>query len=1214
MLVATYLDLNQNELRNATLQNLGTAPSSPRLGQIFTNTSSASNTSIQVYLNVSSIPQWVTLSTSASSVTGGGSTNQIAYFSSSNNLAGISIAASSVLVTNGSNVPSLATDLPTAITIGGGYIYRVGGTKVAVTDGGTGLGTLTQYGLLVGAGTGNVGFVGPSATTGAALVSAGASSNPIFGTVTLTPTGGSQATLTISAGKTLTSSNTLSFSGTDGLTVAFGANNIGGASGTGSFALTGSPVLTGTPAIAAATATTPSVNDNSTNVATTAYVIGQQQLIGVEKLPVKAATSSQTTISNPGTAIFDGVTLTSGQRLLLTGQSTGSQNGIWTFNASGSALTRPTDYAASSTTAGFFGALVQVLPGGTANGGSIFYLNTTGAITVDSTSTTWTVSTSAAATNLSGGGTNTLVYQSTTGTTAYLTASNYGTLVSSSAGLPQWTTAAAGVLYAANATTVPSFATSIAGLTLTTSTYNGLTVTANGSNTLNIAASGSLITTGGFAVTLAASAASTVTMPASTSATMLYYTSAPAAGSLPYANTTTGLISWAATANYGVHITGASGTPQVIAGAAGLLVGSASAIPSFTTSVSGLAITTSTYNGLTVTANGSNTLNIAASGSLITTGGFAVTLAASAASTVTMPASTSAIMNYTIAAPSQYQVPYANAASGLLTYVALQSSSQTGVFTQTSSAAPTWTTTTGTPGTSIVLATSPSIATPTFTGGATFSTGTSSVSSGATLNIPSGASLTIASGATFQSSTTPSASSDVVTKGYVDTVAQGLSQKPTARLATAATLNGTQAYTYANGTAGSGATLTNNGTQAALTVDSVAAVVGDIILVKNETSTNAPYNGLYTVTNIGSGSTNWILTRHTSMDTNTEYVGAFIPVDLEGTTNKNSLWLCSTTGAITVGTTNITFTQLNGATDLVAGTGVTISGNTLNVAITGASGGAISLTNGNIWVGNVSSQAASVSVTGDVLISNAGVTSYNNAVPAGKGGTGLASFTQYGVFYASTTSAMTQVALPGTANLAFVGATAGAPSWSTLVITPTGGSNATLSIAAGGTLATSGAFSTTLSSSATTTLTLPGASGTLAYYVSGNAPSAANQVPFTVGASGSLQYAAVNSTGTNNFLRQVSSGAPSFQALTASDITTALTYTPPKKYTTTFTGSGPTWTITHNLNTLIVIVQVYDNNGNVQLPDIQATTVNTVTLTYGYGVPAGNTYTVVVMG
>lgn len=60
------------------------------------------------------------------------------------------------------------------------------------------------------------------------------------------------------------------------------------------------------------------------------------------KDPVRVASQANITISGPGAAI-DGVTLTNGDRVLLAGQSTGTQNGIYAFNGAASAMTRTTD-------------------------------------------------------------------------------------------------------------------------------------------------------------------------------------------------------------------------------------------------------------------------------------------------------------------------------------------------------------------------------------------------------------------------------------------------------------------------------------------------------------------------------------------------------------------------------------------------------------------------------------------------------------------------------------------------------------------------------------------------------------------------------------------------------------------------------------------------------------------------------------------------------
>lgn len=67
---------------------------------------------------------------------------------------------------------STTTDLSTSVTIGGSYIYRAGGTDIAVTDGGTGLSTLTVNNVILGNGTSSPQFVAPG-TSGNILTSNG---------------------------------------------------------------------------------------------------------------------------------------------------------------------------------------------------------------------------------------------------------------------------------------------------------------------------------------------------------------------------------------------------------------------------------------------------------------------------------------------------------------------------------------------------------------------------------------------------------------------------------------------------------------------------------------------------------------------------------------------------------------------------------------------------------------------------------------------------------------------------------------------------------------------------------------------------------------------------------------------------------------------------------------------------------------------------------
>jgi len=84
--------------------------------------------------------------------------NTIMYASGANVLGAITAGASGVLVTSAGNVPSIATDIPTAVTIGGQYNYRVAGTDVALADGGTGIDSsgVTDGQLLIGNTSGNV--------------------------------------------------------------------------------------------------------------------------------------------------------------------------------------------------------------------------------------------------------------------------------------------------------------------------------------------------------------------------------------------------------------------------------------------------------------------------------------------------------------------------------------------------------------------------------------------------------------------------------------------------------------------------------------------------------------------------------------------------------------------------------------------------------------------------------------------------------------------------------------------------------------------------------------------------------------------------------------------------------------------------------------------------------------------------------------------------
>ena len=161
-------------------------------------------------------------------------------------------------------------------------------------------------------------------------------------------------------------------------------------------------------------------------------------------------------------------------------------------------------------------------------------------------------------------------------------------------------------------------------------------------------------------------------------------------------------------------------------------------------------------------------------------------------------------------------------------------------------------------------------------------------------------------------------------KAYVDSVASGLDVKPSCRVATTANLSAT----YNNGTLGVGATLTNSGTQAALTIDGITMVADDRVLVKDQT--NAAHNGIYVVSNIGSGSTNWVLTRATPENEPEELTGGSFVFVEEGTTNQDNGYTFTHNGQPTFGTTDLDVSQFSGAGQITAGDGLTKSGNTIN--------------------------------------------------------------------------------------------------------------------------------------------------------------------------------------------------------------------------------------------------------------------------------------------
>jgi hypothetical protein len=173
----------------------------------------------------------------------------------------------------------------------------------------------------------------------------------------------------------------------------------------------------------------------------------------------------------------------------------------------------------------------------------------------------------------------------------------------------------------------------------------------------------------------------------------------------------------------------------------------------------------------------------------------------------------------------------------------------------------------------------------------------------------------------------PTSDLHAVTKQYVDGLAAGINFHQPVIAATAGNLAGT----YNNGTSGVGATLTKATNGSIGTIDGAAVAVGDRILLRAQT--DAKENGIYTITAVGDGSNPWQITRAADSDNSPAgevSTGDFVFVT-SGSSNGSKGFLVSTTGTITIGTTNISYVQFNASEAVIAGTNITKDGATIAV-------------------------------------------------------------------------------------------------------------------------------------------------------------------------------------------------------------------------------------------------------------------------------------------
>jgi len=322
-----------------------------------------------------------------------------------------------------------------------------------------------------------------------------------------------------------------------------------------------------------------------------------------------------------------------------------------------------------------------------------------------------------------------------------------------------------------------------------------------------------------------------------------------------------------------------------------------------------------------------------------------------------------------------------------------------------------------------------------------------------------------ATGGTFTAAVTTTASmvapaaTEFVTRAYVDeATSNGFHVHTPVLVATTGNLTAT--YNQPGGAGdGVGATLTNSGAQAALSVDGVALSVGNRVLVYQQTT--GLQNGIYTVTTVGSGSTNWVLTRAADANTSTEGDpntlggGDYFFVQ-SGSTQGFFAFICTNTSAIVFGTTAITFNEFSQVPIYTGTAPINVSGQTIaltgTVAATNGGTGTATVATGDLLYGSGTNTWGKLAAGAGYksLVMNAGGTnvewnavaldqsgSVSGALPATNGGTGLSTYTLGDTVYSSAANTLAKLAGNTTTTKKFLvqtgtGSVSAAPEWGTV--------------------------------------------------------------------------------------------------------------------------------------------------------------------------------------
>lgn len=240
----------------------------------------------------------------------------------------------------------------------------------------------------------------------------------------------------------------------------------------------------------------------------------------------------------------------------------------------------------------------------------------------------------------------------------------------------------------------------------------------------------------------------------------------------------------------------------------------------------------------------------------------------------------------------------------------------------------------------------------------------------------------------------------LATREYVDAVKQGLDVKNSVRAATTGNIDLSTAL--------------ENGDS----LDGVTLATGDRVLVKNQDT--ASQNGIYVVKASGAPD------RADDANSNDDVTPGMFTFVEQGTVNADSGWVLTTDGAITLGTTSLTFTQFSGAGQVTAGGGLTKTGNTLDVVGTADR---ITVNADSVDIASTYVGQSSITTLGTIATG----TWQGSTVAAIYGGTGLSTYVAGDLLYASATNTLSALAKGTTKQFLKMNAAGTAPEWSSTI-------------------------------------------------------------------------------------------------------------------------------------------------------------------------------------